>query len=85
MKWKNFDRQFTVFRQVITYGLGVWAVIYAITTSGKNYGYILGGFVLIGLIPVERFFEGVILVRQQVPKPKPEPAAPPVNKEALDA
>jgi hypothetical protein len=75
MKWKGFERQFSIFRQIVTFVLGVWVVVYAITSTGKDVGFILAGFALIGLIPVERFFDGVILVRQpREPKPEPEPS-----------
>jgi hypothetical protein len=77
MKWKNFDHHFSILRQVITFGLGVWVVIYAVTSNGKDLGFILAGFALIGLIPVERFFDGVVLVRQpKEAKPPQEPPGP---------
>jgi hypothetical protein len=89
MKWKGFERQFSILRQVVTFVLGVWVVIYAVTSSGKDLGFILAGFALIGLIPVERFFDGVILVRRPAdPEPKPateleaELASPPKGHDA---
>lgn len=79
MKWKSFDRQFSILRQVIIFVLGVWVVVYAITTTGKDFGYILSGFALLGLIPIERLLNEFTLVRkepQRGPKP-PEPSEPP--------
>lgn len=65
-RWNGFDRQFTVFRQIITFALGVWVVVYAVTTSGKDLLFIFAGFALIGLIPVEDFFRGMVMARQKV-------------------
>lgn len=59
-----FDHWFAIFRQVITFGLGVWVVAYAVTSPGTDLGFIFAGFALIGLIPVERFFDGMTRARQ---------------------
>ena len=78
MKWKGFDRQFTIFRQVITFGLGVWVVVYAVTTSGKDLLFIFAGFALIGLIPVEDFFRGMVMAKKAVESEMPQgPPGPP--------
>ena len=68
-RWKSFDRQFTVFRQIVTFGLGVWVVAYAVTSPGTDLGFIFAGFALIGLIPVEDFFRGMVLARQKIERP----------------
>lgn len=60
-----FDHWFTIVRQVITFGLGVWVVAYAVTSPGTDIGFIFAGFALIGLIPVEEFFRGMTMVRRR--------------------
>ena len=61
----HWDRFFTVVRQVVTFALGVWVVVYAVTTSGKDLLFIFAGFALIGLVPVEDFLRGATIARKR--------------------
>ena len=35
------------------FALGVWMIIYSVRASSKNIAYIIAGFILVGIIPVE--------------------------------
>lgn len=66
----KFGRWFSWTRQIVIFVLGVWVVVYAITTTGKDFGYIFAGFALLGLIPIERLLNEFTLVRKEPRPPK---------------
>lgn len=43
----------TAVRQVVIFTLGVVIICYAIISKDKNFGYIVTGLILIGMIPIE--------------------------------
>jgi len=46
-------RWLTRSRQVIIFALGVWMIVYSVRASSKNIAYVVAGFILVGIIPVE--------------------------------
>jgi hypothetical protein len=46
-------------RQLVIFLLGVGVIIYAIQSHDKNFGYIIAGLVLIGMVPIENFLENM--------------------------
>jgi hypothetical protein len=54
--WSNgaWGRWFAIIRQIVTFILGVTVIMYSIFKPGHDWFDLLGGFFLIGLIPVDQ-------------------------------
>lgn len=48
---------FDVARQVVLFGLGVWLIVHAATTSGHDIPFLVTGLCLFGMIPFERLVD----------------------------
>jgi hypothetical protein len=75
----EWDKWFNRARQVITLGLGVTVILWAITTAGKDWIYILLGFGMIGLVPLDQWV--VHLATRDRPRASLEPKAAKVPEE----
>jgi hypothetical protein len=54
--WSNgaWAHWFGIARQIVTFGLGVTVILYSIIKPGHDWFDLLGGFFLIGLVPVDQ-------------------------------
>ena len=67
------------------FALGVWMIIYSVRASSKNIAYIIAGFILVGIIPVEEVIRHAAQIntrRQERKNARQSPTSSPSSPES---